>query len=82
MGPQALKMMDMFFSKLNIKKHFGKKIKRFESDGIIFEDDSKLESDFTMFIPAGDGHQVFTNSNLPLNEAGLIKINDLLRSGF
>jgi len=76
MGPQALKMMDIFFNKLNIKKHFGKKIKRFEADGIVFEDDSKLESDFTMFIPAGNGHSVFENSDLPLNEAGLIKIND------
>ncbi len=76
MGEQALKMMDIFFNKLNIKKHFGKKIKRFEADGIIFEDDSKLESDFTMFIPAGDGHPVFQNSDLPLNDAGLVKIND------
>ena len=76
MGKQALKMMDIFFKKLNIKTHFGKKIKAFESDGIIFEDDSKLESDFTMFIPAGNGHKVFQNSDLPLNEAGLIKIND------
>jgi sulfide:quinone oxidoreductase len=76
MGEQALKMMDVFFKRLDIKKHFGKKIKRFESDGIVFEDNSKLESDFTMFIPAGDGHPVFKNSDLPLNEAGLIKIND------
>jgi sulfide:quinone oxidoreductase len=76
MGPQALKMMDLFFKKLDIKQHFGKKIKRFEEDGIVFEDDSKLESDFTMFIPAGDGHPVFANSDLPLNEAGLILIND------
>jgi sulfide:quinone oxidoreductase len=76
MGPQALKMMDLFFSKLDIHKHFGKKIKRFEADGIVFEDESKLESDFTMFIPAGSGHPVFRNSDLPLNEAGLIKIND------
>ncbi len=76
MGKQALKMMDIFFRRLNIKTHFGKKIKRFESDGIIFEDNSKLESDFTMFIPAGNGHKVFQNSDLPLNEAGLIKIND------
>jgi sulfide:quinone oxidoreductase len=29
-----------------------------------------------MFIPAGNGHDVFANSDLPLNEAGLIKIND------
>ncbi len=76
MGEQALNMMDIFFKKLNINKHFGKKIKEFEADGIVFEDDSKLESDFTMFIPAGNGHSVFKNSDLPLNEAGLIKIND------
>jgi len=76
MGPQALKMMDMFFSRLDIKTHFGKKIQRFEEDGIVFEDESKLESDFTMFIPAGDGHPVFAESDLPLNEAGLILIND------
>ncbi len=76
MGEKALDMMDMFFRRLDINKHFGKKIKRFEADGVVFEDDSKLESDFTMFIPAGNGHPVFANSDLPLNEAGLVKIND------
>ena len=76
MGKQALKMMDVFFKKLNINTHFGKKLKRFENDGIVFEDDTKLDSDFTMFIPAGNGHNVFQNSDLPLNDAGLIKIND------
>jgi len=76
MGKKALKMMDMFFDRLNINKHFGKKMKRFENDGIVFEDDTKLESDFTMFIPAGNGHDVFANSDLPLNEAGLVRIND------
>ena len=76
MGEQALKMMDIFFQKLDIKKHFGKKIKRFEKDGVVFEDDTKLPSDFTMFIPAGNGHAVFAKSDLPLNEAGLVKIND------
>jgi len=76
MGPQALKMMDIYFDKLDIKKHFGKKIIRFEENGVVFEDESKLESDFTMFIPAGNGHPVFENSDLPLNEAGLVKIND------
>ena len=76
MGPQALKMMDIYFDKLDIKKQFGKKILRFEEDGVVFEDESKLESDFTMFIPAGDGHPVFQNSDLPLNDSGLIMIND------
>lgn len=76
MGPQALKMMDVFFKKLDIAKHFGKKINSFETDGIVFADDSKLNSDFTMFIPAGDGHPVLANSDLPLNEAGFVLIND------
>ena len=76
MGEQALGMMDMIFKKNNIKKQFGKKIKCFESDGVVFEDDSKLSSDLTMFIPAGDGHDVIKDSDLPQNEAGFITIND------
>ena len=76
MGPQALKMMDTFFQRLNIHKHFGKKILEFKEDGILFEDDSLLESDFTMFIPAGDGHTVIKESDLPTNEAGFVKTND------
>ncbi len=76
MGPQALKMMDSYFSRFNIKSHYGKKIKNFEVDAIVFEDDTKLDSDFTMFIPAGDGHEVIKNSDLPTNAAGFIKIDD------
>ncbi len=76
MGEQALSMMDKMFTNLKLKKQFGKKIKRFEQDGVVFEDDSKLESDFTMFIPAGTGHEVVVNSDLPTNEAGFVTIND------
>jgi len=76
MGPKALKMMDVFFSKLGIHKQFGKKIINFEKDGVIFEDNSKLEADFIMFIPAGDGHDVIKNSDLPTNAAGFIKTDD------
>ncbi|WP_345985781.1 FAD-dependent oxidoreductase [Sulfurimonas sp. HSL-1656] len=76
MGEKALNMMDMMFERADLNKHFGKKIKRFEEDGIVFEDDSKLESDFTMFIPAGDGHRVIKASDLPTNEAGFVAIND------
>lgn len=76
MGPNALKMMKQMFQKLDIKQHFGKKIKMFEKNGIVFEDDSKLESDLIMFIPAGDGHDVIKSSDLPINEAGFIKTDD------
>ena len=37
MGPQALSMMDKMFGMLDLKQHFGKKIKRFEKDGIILQ---------------------------------------------
>ena len=76
MGENALKMMDIMFNRLNIKKHFGKKIKVFESDGIVFEDDSKLDSDMTMFIAAGTGHPVLKEAGLPLSDAGFVMIND------
>jgi sulfide:quinone oxidoreductase len=76
MGKKALEMMDAWFDRLNITAYKGKKIKEFVNDGIILEDDSKIESDFTMFIPAGNGPEIFKDSGLPLNEAGLIKINE------
>jgi len=76
MGKGALPMLNKMFADYNIKKRFGKKIKEFVSDGVIFEDDSKLDSDFTMFIAAGTGPAVLQNSDLPLSEAGFIEIDD------
>jgi len=76
MGEKALEMMDMMFKRADLRKQFGKKIKRFEADGIVFEDDSRLDSDFTMFIPAGDGHAVIKASDLPVNDAGFVTVND------
>ena len=43
---------------------------------MVFEDDSKLDSDFTMFISAGTGPAVLQNSDLPLSEAGFVKIDN------
>jgi len=76
MGKGALAMMDKMFGRYNINKRFGKKIKEFVSDGVIFEDDSKLDSDFTMFIPAGTGPALLQNSDLPLSDAGFVKIDN------
>ena len=79
MGEKALKMMDDFCKRLAIKQYFGKKIKSFKEDAIIFEDGSKLDSDLTMFIAAGSGHEVVQGSGLPTNEAGFVKIDDYCR---
>ncbi len=76
LGEKSLAMMEKMFIRAGINRHFGKKIKSFEEDSIIFEDDTKLQSDLIMFIPAGDGHDVIKESDLPLNEAGFVAIND------
>ncbi len=76
MGKNAMKAMSKMFASQNIKSHYGKKIIEFVEDGIVFEDDSKLQSDLTMFIAAGAGAAVLKNTDLPLSEAGFVKIND------
>jgi sulfide:quinone oxidoreductase len=76
MGKKALTMIDDMFSRYGIKKRYGKKIKSFYEGGIVFADDSVLESDFTMFIPGTSGHHILAQSDLPLNDAGFVRIDD------
>jgi len=79
MGEKPYKKMDVFFKHYKINTYIGKKIKHFEENAVVFEDDSKLQSDLTIYISAGSGHQVVIDSNIPVNEAGFIKINELCR---
>lgn len=77
MGKKAPEFMDAYYHRLKIDKHIGKPIKQFVADGIEFTDDTKLHSDYTMYIPALQGHDIFYNaSDLPLTEAGFIKIDN------
>ncbi|HLP15257.1 MAG TPA: FAD-dependent oxidoreductase [Bacteroidota bacterium] len=76
MGKKALRMIDTMFSSMNISKRFGKKIKTFTPLGVTFEDESTLNADLVVFIAGAAGHSVFRSSDLPLNEAGFMKIDD------
>ena len=76
MGKNAMKAMTKMFVNQNLHQRFGKKITEFTEDGVLFEDGSKLESDVTMFIPAGTGSATLKNTDLPLSEAGFVVIND------
>lgn len=76
MGKGAMKAVHKMFARQNLHKHFGKKITEFVVDGVIFEDKSKLVSDLTMFIAAGTGSAILKNTDLPLSEAGFVKINN------
>jgi len=79
MGDKAYKKMDSFFQHYHVQKQVGKKIKAFEKDAVVFEDQSRLKSDLIIYISGGEGHNVIKESKLPLNAAGFIKINELCR---
>lgn len=76
MGPKALAMLEKLFTKLHIGKRFGKKITEFNASGVSFEDGSTLPSDLILFIPATAGHSSLKKFDLPLNDAGFIKIDN------
>ncbi len=75
MGERGYKMLLKMLASYGIEKRVGKKIKLFEKDGVVFGDDSKLKSDLTVFIPASHGPKYITDSTLPVNDAGFIKID-------
>lgn len=76
MGPNALPMLNRMFSRMGINKRFGKKITGFVPEGVHFEDGSMLASDLVLFIPASAGHAALASGDLPLSEAGFVKIDD------
>jgi sulfide:quinone oxidoreductase len=76
MGKNSLAMLNRMFDQYKIEKRFGKKIVEFEPSAVVFEDQSKLEADLILFIPASAGHSVLQNSDLPLTEAGFIRIDN------
>ena len=76
MGKGAMKAIHMLFAKQNILKHFGMKITEFVEDGVIFEDELKLEADLIMFIAGATGSSLLKDSDLSLSEAGFVKINN------
>lgn len=75
MGKNALTMLRQKFDDNHFHTRYGKKIQRFEENKVIFDDDSVLEGDLIMFIPAGAGHTLIIESNLPKNGAGFIRID-------
>lgn len=79
MGEKPYKKMDIFFKHYGINTYVGKKINRFEQNAVVFADESRLESDLTIYIAGGTGHEFIKNSSLPTNEAGFVRINELCR---
>ncbi len=76
MGKSGYGMLDTMLAKHHIDKKVGKKITAFNEGGIALEDDDYIESDLTLFIPALNGAPFLQDSDLPLNEAGFVKVDN------
>ncbi len=76
MGDRALDMMDSMFERSDLDTRVGTRIAAFDADGVAFEDGSRLDADLVLFIPGVAGHSVMAASDLPLNGAGFVRIDD------
>ena len=76
MGANAVAAVRKMFGRLGIETRFGRKIREFRPDGVLLDDETVIDADLTMFIPALDGHPLLRESGLPLNGAGFVTIND------
>ena len=74
LGDKAYDALGKFYQRYRIQAHTGKKIKQFTKLGVVFEDETVLDSDLTIFISGGAGHSLLKNSGLPLSVAGFVKI--------
>ncbi len=73
MGETSVEQMNKIFEISNLKQHYGKKIKEFKTNSVVFEDNSNLEADLIVFVPGNSGKNIA--SDLPLSDAGFIEIN-------
>jgi sulfide:quinone oxidoreductase len=76
MGRRALSMVDRMLTTYGIAKRVGTPIAGFDDRGVAFAGGSRLDADLVLFIPGAAGHGVMRSSDLPLNEAGFVRIDD------
>jgi len=76
MGKKSVEMVNKMLVDYGISKYYGKKISKFEENKVLLEDNTEINADMIMFIPASARHSVLQNSDLPLSEAGFIRIDD------
>lgn len=75
MGKQAFESLGPELAKRGIGRHVGVPIAGFAAHAVEFVDGSTLDADLVMFIPAGTGHPVLTDSGLATTAAGFLDID-------
>jgi sulfide:quinone oxidoreductase len=76
MGRKALGLLDSMLGRQGIPRRTGTPIAAFDEQGVAFTDGSRLDADLVLFIPGVAGHPVIGRSDLPVNEAGFVRIDD------
>lgn len=75
MGARAVEAVGRMFARQGIAARTGKRIVGFDARGVELEGADRIDADLVAFIPAGDGHPVARASDLPLDEAGFVRID-------
>jgi sulfide:quinone oxidoreductase len=76
MGKNAVPQLNKMLAGKGIAQRVGTPLRGFDADGVIFRDESRLDADLVIFVPGGSGHPVLESSELPLNDAGFVRIDD------
>jgi len=76
LGEAGLAQVQRLFEERNITTVTGKKIKEFMDGGVVFEDDSRIDADLTVFTPGMTGSPILKQSDLPLAAAGFVTVGD------
>lgn len=76
LGASGLAQVQHLFQERGITTVTGKKIKEFTSNGVVFEDDTEITADLTVFTPGMTGTPILNQSDLPLTAAGFVTVSD------
>jgi sulfide:quinone oxidoreductase len=76
LGAGGLAQLQQLFQERGITTVTGKKIKEFITSSVIFEDDTQVVTDLTVFTPGMTGTSILKQSDLPLTVAGFVTVSD------
>ncbi|ACG75248.1 FAD-dependent pyridine nucleotide-disulphide oxidoreductase [Anaeromyxobacter sp. K] len=75
MGAKAVEAVGRMLARQGIAARAGRKILSFDTGGVALEGAERIDADLVAFLPAGDGHPLARGSDLPLDEAGFVRVD-------
>jgi len=75
LGDKAATAVRAQLQAAGVNLRFGKKITGFDAGGVQLEGPDRIDADLVVYVPGGAGHSMLAQSELPLNEAGFVRID-------